>query len=280
MGRPRKASVKLPPHVHAVKARGNDYYYFQRFRGTEREEARVKLPGVPLDRDGMPNAEWWRAYRELTGDAQQGPKRGTFSAVILAYKESPEWRELSDRTRSERVRHLAKIEAAWGELPVAGLEARHVLQLRDQHVATPGEANNIVRSLSSLMSWSIPRGWRSHNPCTKIRMLRIGEGYAPWTWEEIEKFREHARAISGGRRQWRFIAVSARPMCSACSGRTSRRGLSPSGRTRPAKSSGFRCTKICGRCWPKFLGSAFMSLQTRAACPGLRMASKHRGATR
>ena len=72
----------------------------------------------------MPNAEWWRAYRELTGEVHQGPKRGTFSAVILAYKESPEWRELSDRTRSERVRHLAKIGAAWGELSVAGLEAR------------------------------------------------------------------------------------------------------------------------------------------------------------
>lgn len=194
MGRPRKASVKLPPHVHAVKARGKDYYYLQRFRGTVREETRVKLPGVPLDRDGIPNAEWWRAYRELSGDAHQGPKRGTFSAVILAYKESPEWRELSDRTRLERMRHLAKIEAAWGELSVAGLEARHVLQLRDQHVSTPGEANNIVRSLSSLMSWSIPRGWRSHNPCTKIRMLRIGEGYAPWTWEEIEKFRAQARS--------------------------------------------------------------------------------------
>jgi integrase len=25
-------------------------------------------------------------------------------------------------------------------------------------------------------------------------MLRIGEGYVPWTWEEIEKFRVHARS--------------------------------------------------------------------------------------
>jgi len=24
-------------------------------------------------------------------------------------------------------------------------------------------------------------------------MLRIGEGFAPWTWEEIEKFRAEAR---------------------------------------------------------------------------------------
>jgi hypothetical protein len=65
VGRPRKVSVKLPPHVHAVKARGKRYYYFQRFRGTEREEPRIKLSGEPQDRDGMPNPEWWRAYREL-----------------------------------------------------------------------------------------------------------------------------------------------------------------------------------------------------------------------
>jgi hypothetical protein len=63
----------------------------------------------------------------------------------------------------------------------------------DRNAATPGEANNVVRALSSLTSWSIPRGWRTYNPCTKIRMLRIGEGLAPWTWEDVEKFRAHAR---------------------------------------------------------------------------------------
>ncbi len=112
--------------MHAVKARGKDYYYFQRFRGTEREETRVKLPGVPLDRDGMPNAEWWRAYRELSGEAQEGPRRGTFAALVLAYKASPEWNELSVKSRSERTRNLKVIEGAWGDLAVSGLEARHV----------------------------------------------------------------------------------------------------------------------------------------------------------
>src|SRR5262245_41911966 len=100
MARPRKASVKLPPHVHAVRARGKQYFYFQRYRGTEREEPRIKLPNEPQDRDGMPNAEWWRVYREVLGEEQQGPKRGTFSALIVAYKASPEWGELSNRTRS------------------------------------------------------------------------------------------------------------------------------------------------------------------------------------
>jgi hypothetical protein len=117
--------------VHAVKARGKQYFYFQRYRGTEREEPRIKLPCEPQDRDGMPNAEWWRIYRELADELEAEPKRGSFGALIAAYKESPEWGELSRNTRSQRERYLAKIEAAWGNLSVAGLEARHVLQRRD-----------------------------------------------------------------------------------------------------------------------------------------------------
>ena len=193
MGRPRKASVKLPPHVHAVTARGKAYYYFQRFRGTQREEPRVKLPGEPLDRDGLPTPEWWRAYRELCGEEQQGPKRGTFGAMILAYKASPEWNDLSPKSKSERTRNLGVIEGAWGDLQVSGLAAKHVLELRDRHATTPAAANNIIRSLSSMLSWSIPRGWLTHNPCTRVKKLKIGEGYAPWNWEEIEMFRSHAR---------------------------------------------------------------------------------------
>ena len=91
------------------------------------------------------------------------------------------------------MRNLKVIEEAWGALAVSGLEARHVLELRDKHAATPAAANNIVRSLSSMMSWSIPRGWRAHNPCSRVKKLKIGEGYSPWNWDEIQVFRQCAR---------------------------------------------------------------------------------------
>ena len=124
---------------------------------------------------------------------QEGPKRGTFSALILAYKESPDWGQLSLKSRSERTRNLNVIQGAWGDLAVSGLEARHVLELRDRHAATPAAANKIVRSLSSMLSWSILRGWRAHNPCTRVKKLKIGEGYSPWNWEEIDLFHNCAR---------------------------------------------------------------------------------------
>lgn len=191
MGRPRKARVKLPPHVHAVKARGKDYYYFQPYRGTGRQADRVKLPGSPLNADGTPNAEWWEAYRGCANEPEKKVAAGSFSALIAAYRDSPEWKELSAKTQRDYGRYLDHVNGAWGRLLVAGVEPRHVLALRDAKAETPAAANFLIRTLSSLISWSVPRGYRADNPCRHVRKLKIGEGYAPWTWEHIAHFRDN-----------------------------------------------------------------------------------------
>jgi integrase len=179
--------------VHAVKAKGKDYYYFQPYRGSAREAGRVRLPGGPFEADGTPNPAWWQAYRELSGEERKGPGAGSFAALIAAYKESPEWSELSPKTQGLWKPLLGKIEQAWGGLSVKGLEARHVLALRDIHAETPGMANNLIRALSSLIAWSVPRGWRNSNPCAGLRKLKGGEGYEPWSWDEIELLQAIAR---------------------------------------------------------------------------------------
>lgn len=194
MGRLRHPSNALPAFVRTVRSRGRPYYYFHRNRGTVSAEPAVRLPGEPFDARGMPNAAWWDQYRLLVGSDEEGPKPGSFSALVREYKKSPEWRELGERTRQERVRHLDRIEAMWGGLPVKGLEPRHVLQIRDSYSETPASANNLLIAVSALVSWSIPRGWRQNNPCVGIKRLKLGEGYPPWSWEQIELFRQHARA--------------------------------------------------------------------------------------
>ena len=115
------------------------------------------------------------------------------SALILSYKASAEWQAMSERSQGERVRHLKRIETVWGDLMVAGIEPWHVVELRDMHAKTPGEANNLIRSLSAMIGWAVPRGWRSENPCTRVKKLKIGEGYSPWSWADIEHFRKHAK---------------------------------------------------------------------------------------
>ncbi len=194
MSRPRKARAKLPLHVHAVKARGKDYYYFHPYRGTSREGERIKLPGAPFDGQGIPNKEWWEAYRRLAGQSGEGAKPGTFGALITEYQASPEWNSMSSATRSDWSRYLRWIEKAWGPLSVRALEPKHVLKLRDTYAKVPAAANNLLRCLSAMMGWSIPRGWRDNNPCVHVKKLKGGDGYAPWDAQDIYLLKEKGRS--------------------------------------------------------------------------------------
>jgi integrase len=153
--------------------------------------------------DGLPCEAWWKAYRKLATNKDESPEPGTVATLIAAYKASTEWEALSKRTSGERVRHLKRIEGLWGDLKVAGIEPWHVLEFRDMHKETPAEANNLVISLSAAIGWSVPRGWRSDNPCLYVKKLKIGEGWRPWSWDDIEYFRKHA-----WKRMWEAAGLS------------------------------------------------------------------------
>jgi integrase len=192
MARPRKRRLELPAHVHCTISRGKSYYSYHPYRGTKRAGERVKLPGAPIAHDGQPNPHWWAAYRLAAGEPAPAARAGSFSALIHAYKASPEWRQLSPRTEGEWTRHLAFIESKWGALLVAGVEPKHVISLRDMRADTPANANNMLRALSSMLGWSALRGWRTTNPCLRVPKLRGGEGWAPWPWDAIQHFQQHA----------------------------------------------------------------------------------------
>ena len=217
MPRPKSARRDVPPNVHHVRSGGKDYYYFQANRNELGAKERVRLPGAPMLRDGTPNPEWWAEYRNLMGEPAKVAKSGTFARLIEEYQASPEWRVLSGASRRDYARYLDEIGRLWGNLMVAGVEAKHILTLRDKKAATPAGANYMIRTLSAAISWGIPRGFRSDNPCRHVRKLKIGKGYAPWTWEQIAHFRENvsrpelwwacALALYSGQRQADNLAM-------------------------------------------------------------------------
>jgi integrase len=202
----------MPADVHVVWAKGREYFYFQKNRARKGEGPRVKLAGQPYNDDGTPDREWWESYRVLAG-VEAGEKKppGTFAALIAEYQKSPEWAHLSDKTREEWTRYLAHVEEKWGTLRVASVEPRHVLALRDSFADVPppgaashgrgaefknrpSAANNLLRALSAMMSWSVPRGWIKFNPCLSVKKLKGGTPYEPWSWKAICLFEKEARA--------------------------------------------------------------------------------------
>jgi integrase len=224
MGRRKDARHWLPAHVHTVRSKEREYHYYQLHRGRPGQAPRVKIPGTPFGQDGTPESEWWDAYRRFSGTSAGEKAAGTFAALIADYKASPEWRDLSPTTVKEWTRYLSYVDDKWGSLRVARVEPRHVLALRDKFADKPvketdetesggkkgggGElrraaANNLVGALSAMMTWSVPRGWATQNPCLAVKKLKGGPGYEPWSWEAITLFRKVAR-----KKLWQAAALA------------------------------------------------------------------------
>lgn len=134
-----------------------------------------------------------------------GPEytRGTFAALVLSWagratddggeqEPSTEWAALASNTRRNYRTALGRILTAWGDLSVRALEPRHVLELRDVMRDTPEAANTLFQCLSSVLQWSVPRGWRSDNPCEHVPLFPPGTPWAAWSWEAIEAWNTFA----------------------------------------------------------------------------------------
>jgi len=191
----KKPTVSLPRYVHAVKARGKIYYYYRPRRGRGGTFSQ-RLPDDPR------SPAFWEAYNKLARSKAGGPLPGTFGALIADYQASPEFKGLAEATKRDYARYHAIIQSLWGDLRVDALKPADVLSLRDQFKRTPHKANYLVRALSTLLSWSVPRGYRSDNPCREVRLIKTTGGYEPWPWEAITRFQAEARP-----RIWHVVAL-------------------------------------------------------------------------
>ncbi|MEM9356502.1 MAG: tyrosine-type recombinase/integrase [Pseudomonadota bacterium] len=176
-----KISIDLPPHVNGFKSKGKTYYYYMPGRGTRTRGKRQRIFGEPSD------PEWWEQYQRLSGTPERRTNPNSFDELITAWQGSQKWRELAESTRIEWRRHCRRISNRCGPLEVRGVEPKHVLALQEKFASTPADANNTLKCLSSMLSWSVPRGWRTDNPCREIEKLKIGEGYDPWPWDAVER---------------------------------------------------------------------------------------------
>jgi integrase len=121
--------------------------------------------------------------------AKTGPGAGTFSALILAYRASPEYRQLAKGSKAEYDRYLKIVEEAIGRHAVADLTRSDVMALRDLFADRPRAANYMVTTMHRLLNIGIDRGFRSDNPAARIPKLKTGPGHKPWTDAMIAQFR-------------------------------------------------------------------------------------------
>ncbi len=166
-------------HVKRVRAKGRTYWY-HRITGERLPEEREERAARVLE-----------INRTMKGTARK-ITAGSLADVIAQYKQAPEFRGLRESTRKSYEFALDLLSETWGYSPIASIERKHVLRLRDKYAETPGKANHIVTILRVVLAFALDRDYRSDNPAKDIKKLHMGAGHASWPDEAIERFLETA----------------------------------------------------------------------------------------
>lgn len=186
MGRSAVTTFKLP-FIQSFKDRhGHVRRYFRR-----PGQKLVALPGQPGSKAFMDAYQAALAGSEAPsapiGSSRTQP--GSLSALIVAYYQSSDFTRLRPITQSTYRNVIERIRDEHGDKPVAKLESHHIRRMLDERAATPGAANNYLKSLRTLMTFAVQRGWRRDNPTTTVRRVKTRPGgYRAWTESDIALF--------------------------------------------------------------------------------------------
>jgi len=183
---------------------------------------RVRLNGIHSVKVKLASGETttyhyaWRGGPRLVGEAgtaeflasftaahqsRREPDGASFHSVIAGYKASEDFRGLQPRTKADYLKLIAKIEKAFGTLPLAALEDPRVtkdfLEWRDSMANSPRQADYAWTMLKRLLSWGRARGMTLYRPPERIERL-YSVDRSEKIWEE-----QHLAA---------FMAVASEPL--------------------------------------------------------------------
>lgn len=167
-------------YVETTRAKGRNYYYYRR------KKLRVRLPNDPAS--PLFAEEYQRIHASFEDPGSKSSLPGSFEHLVIAYKKSPDFTSLSDKTRGDYRRTLDELGERFGDLPVKRLSRKFVLAYRDSLAETPAKANHTMAVLRKVLNFGVDRGYIDHNPALKPGRLKTGDGYQPWPLAAIEKF--------------------------------------------------------------------------------------------
>jgi integrase len=173
------------PNVHQEAHRGVVYWYFRRGHG-----ARVRLRGDYGSPEFM--ASYQEALRAETLPKPQGvapARQGSFGWLVTRYQDSAAWAAFSEATRRQQSNILSRVLKTAGNSSIAAVTKDSVQNGLDKRKATPGAANNFLKTMRSLFRWAMKAGLASSDPTAGVgKITYSSEGFAVWTDDDIAAF--------------------------------------------------------------------------------------------
>lgn len=173
------------PFVHAKRAKGKTYYYFN--LGLDERGKRI-LKRLPDIRSPKFVSHYQAAKAMRTrNEGPEGAK--TFDWLCRVYERSPEFRSKAENTKRLYSRHLAYANENFRNkhgrsAPLSIITAEHVVALMDKFAEQPGTANATLKSLGALYAWAAKPGRRyvKENIAAGVDAMDMGEHHAWPKW--------------------------------------------------------------------------------------------------
>lgn len=161
--------------------------YFRRTTTVDGVEStkRVRLPDLTSPQFAIDY------QRLVSAGSKRNSNPDSLDSLIIAYKSSPEFKRLATSSQRNRNYYLELLSTRWGNRPYARLTTGKVYEIRDEFQNTPGKADQLVSTLSSLYTFGMKRDMVSGNPCSKVERLADGEHKA-WPQQIIDRASEYA----------------------------------------------------------------------------------------
>ena len=186
--------IDLPGLLRERMASGNIRY---RVRVAGDKARRILLTVPPGHKDFLDHYHAARAGIALTPASapSEAATPRSLSWLTLAFEEAMadqvEAGLLQQATLKQRANFFTRLRAEYGQKHMA-MPPDQVVRIRDAMVATPGAADNMVKSIRALYAWAIERRIiDGPNPAAGVgKLLRKHRGAVAWSIEDLAQFRK------------------------------------------------------------------------------------------
>ncbi len=147
--------------LHCPKAKGRRYVYDRKTKHR-----------FTSDYGTWALVEEIRKYRDsLPGRSCTRP--GTWGGLVRAFKASPEWRQLADRTRKDYDTRVFDWLKPMDDVPLEQVKGPDIFKLRDKAgKKSTRRANYVIQVMSRVFAWGMPRGLARSNPAAGVSLLK------------------------------------------------------------------------------------------------------------
>ena len=116
-------------------------------------------------------------------------KHGTIDVLARSYLRSAVFADLAPSSQRNRRAFIDQLVAAYGTLPIAGLERRHVRMIMDANAQTPGKARAMLSALRALTTLALDDNTIAIDPTAGIKRPKLSEdGIEAWSEAEIAAY--------------------------------------------------------------------------------------------